>query len=142
MKNKTNSNFNSLKDKILRPKSVYKKEVGPIKILSKTTKNKDKPIQKINDENKDINTIKSYKNNGGPFINNYNTLETKEEMTLENNQTISNFPVLTPNNRTINNQRAKTAKDRYRIKLENLENMFQVKPNFYYEKNKSNKPIK
>ena len=63
MKNKTNSNFNSLKDKILRPKSVYKKEVGPIKILSKTTKNKDKPIQKINDENKDINTIKSYKNN-------------------------------------------------------------------------------
>ena len=128
MKNKTNLNFNSLRDsslKILRPKSVFKKEVGPIKILSKTRKNKDKPIKKINDENKDINTIKSYKNNGGPFINNYNTLETKEEMTLENNQTISNFPVLTPNNRTINNQRAKTAKDRYRIKLENLENMFQ-----------------
>ncbi len=58
MKNKTNLNFNSLRDsslKILRPKSVFKKEVGPIKILSKTRKNKDKPIKKINDENKDIN---------------------------------------------------------------------------------------
>ena len=145
MKNKTNLNFNSLRDsslKILRPKSVFKKEVGPIKILSKTRKNKDKPIKKINDENKDINTIKSYKNNGGPYINSFNTLETKEEMTLENNQSGNNFPILSSNNHTLNNQRAKTAKERYRVKLENLENMFQVKPNFYYEKNKSNKPIK
>ena len=147
MKNKTNSNLNSLRDtsiKILRPRSVFKKEVGPIKIISKTTKNKDKPIKKINDENKDINIVKTFKNNGGlnSYINNYNTLETKEDITLENNQSSSNLPVLSANTRTINNQRAKTAKDRYRIKLENLENMFQVKPNFYYEKNKSNTPLK
>ena len=145
MKNKINSNLNSLKEtsiKILRPKSVFKKEVGPIKIMAKTTKNKDKPNKKINDENKDINIVKPFKNNGGfkSYINNYNTLETKEEITLENNQSNNNLPILSSNGQTLNNKRAKTAKDRYKIKLENLGNMFQVKPNFYF--NKTNTPIK
>ena len=61
MKNKTNSN--TLRDtsiKILRPRSVFKKEVGPIKIISKKTKNKDNPIKKNNDENKDIKNHKAF----------------------------------------------------------------------------------
>lgn len=48
MKNKTNSN--TLRDtsiKILRPRSVFKKESGPIKIISKTTKNKDRVTKKL-----------------------------------------------------------------------------------------------
>ena len=147
MKNKKNSNLYNLRDtsiKILRPKSVFKKEVGPIKIMAKTAKNREKSYKKINDENKDINVIKSYKYNGGlkSYINSFNTLETKEEMTIENNQSNSHFPVLSSNSNTISNQRAKTAKDRYRMKLENLENMFQVKPNFYYEKSKTKASIK
>ena len=142
MKNTINSNLNSLKEssiKILRPKSVFKKDIGPIKIMAKTKTNKDRSPKKINDENKDINSMKQYKYNDGlkSYINNYNTLETNEDMITENN-----LPVLSAKSNTINNQRAKTAKDRYRIKLENLEMMFQSKPNFYYERNKNNSPLK
>ena len=142
MKDKINSNLNSLKEtsiKILRPRSVFKKEVGPIKIISKTTKNEDKPTKKINDENKDINIVKPFKKDGGfkSYINNFNTLETKEDMTLENNLNNSSLPALLANGSTLNNQRAKTAKDRYKIKLENLGSMFQVKPNSYYNNSKT-----
>ena len=149
MKNKKNSNLNSYRDNakfILRPKSVFKKEMGPIKILSmtNTTKhnNKDKSYKKINVENKDINIIKSLKYNGAyqTYIsNNYNTLETKEDLTLDNQ---SNLPMLSFNTHTINNQRAKTAKERYKMKLDNIELMFNAKPNIYYDKNKIKSPIK
>ena len=144
MKNKTNSNLNSYREttkKILRPKSVFKKEIGPIKIRATTTKNKDNSNKKIYDENKDINIMKPFKINGGykPYNNNFNTLETKEEMTLDNQ---GNLPILNINRHTINNQRAKTAKERYKMKLDNIELMFNAKPNFYYEKNKNNTPIK
>ena len=145
MKNKINSNLNSYRDttkKIIRPKSVFKKEMGPIKIMAGTTKNKDIDNRKINDENKDTNNImKSSKYNSGlkSYTNNYNTLETKEDMTID---FPSNLPILSHNNRTINNQRAKTAKDKYKMKLDNLEMMFHAKPNLYYEKNKNSIQIK
>ena len=61
MKNKKNQNLNSYRENtksILRPKSVFKKEMGPIKIMSmaNTTKNSNnfKIFKKVNDENKDI----------------------------------------------------------------------------------------
>ena len=145
MKNKINSNLNSYRDttkKIIRPKSVFKKEMGPIKIMAGTTKNKDIDNRKINDENKDTNNImKSSNYNSGlkSYTNNYNTLETKEDMTID---FPSNLPILSHNNRTINNQRAKTAKDKYKMKLDNLEMMFHAKPNLYYEKNKNSIQIK
>ena len=101
MKNKKNSNLNSYRENtksILRPKSVFKKEMGPIKIMSmaNTTKNSNnfKIFKKVNDENKDINVIKPIKNNGynKAYINNnnFNTLETKEDLTLDNQ---NNLPV-------------------------------------------------
>ena len=150
MKNKKNSNLNSYRENtksILRPKSVFKKEMGPIKIMSmaNTTKNSNnfKIFKKVNDENKDINVIKPIKHNGynKAYINNnnFNTLETKEDLTLDNQ---NNLPVLSFNAHTINNQRAKTAKERYKMKLDNLEMMFNAKPNFYYEKNKGKISIK
>ncbi len=150
MKNKKNSNLNSYRENtksILRPKSVFKKEMGPIKIMSmaNTTKNSNnfKIFKKVNDENKDINVIKPIKHYGynKAYINNnnFNTLETKEDLTLDNQ---NNLPVLSFNAHTINNQRAKTAKERYKMKLDNLEMMFNAKPNFYYEKNKGKISIK
>ena len=145
MKNKKKPNLNNQKDspmKIIRPKSVFKKEIGPIKILPSTKYNKDKIKKRINDENRDINVIKPLNNDSGykTYANNYNTLETKEDaMTLDNN---SLLPILSSNTNTLNNKRAKTAKERYKVKLESLEMMFNAKPNFYYEKNKSNLRIK
>ena len=145
MKNKKNSNVNSIRGnpiKIIRPKSVFKKEIGPIKIMSNTKNNKEKSSTKINDENKDINVMKSLKNDSGykTYINNYNTLETKEDMTtLDNN---SQLPILSANSNTINNKRAKTAKDRYKMKIENLGMMFNIKPDIYYDKKKRNLHIK
>jgi hypothetical protein len=57
--------------------------------------------------------MKSSKYNSGlkSYTNNYNTLETKEDMTID---FPSNLPILSHINRTINNQRAKTAKDKYK----------------------------
>ena len=151
MKNKNNSNLNSYREnskRILRPKSVFKNKMGPIKIMSvtNTTKNnnKDKFLKKINDENKDNNIMKPIKHKGVYKIyhnknNNYNTLETREDLTLDNQ---SNLPILSFNTHTINDQRAKTAKERYKMKLDNLELMFNAKPNFYYEKKKGKILIK
>ena len=122
--------------------------MGPIKIMSvtNTTKNnnKDKFLKKINDENKDNNIMKPIKHKGVYKTyhnknNNYNTLETREDLTLDNQ---SNLPILSFNTHTINDQRAKTAKERYKMKLDNLELMFNAKPNFYYEKKKGKILIK
>ena len=64
MKNQKKLN-SSIGNGALRPKSVFKKESGPIKILSPREENKDENIIvnenndiKINDENKDLNTLK------------------------------------------------------------------------------------
>ena len=152
---KFNSNGNTLKEsskKLIRPNSVFKKEPGPIKIISN---NKEKSefgntikTKKINDENKDLNSIKESKNNNYDNDinnNNYNSLNTNDEFFLENDnenenpipiQTQTMLPLLSANNHTLQNKRAKTAKDRYKLKLENLETMFNIKPTFYYERSK------
>ena len=146
---KFNSNGNTLKEsskKLIRPNSVFKKELGPIKVISNNLEKHeyDNTIKtkKINDENKDLNSIKESKNNN--YVNdtinnnNYNSLNTNEEFFLENEnenqiptQTQTLLPLLSTNNHTLPNKRAKTAKDRYKLKLENLETMFNIKPTFY-----------
>jgi len=151
---KLGSNINTLKEsskKLIRPNSVFKKELGPIKILNRnqtkieydnTSKNK-----KINDENKDLNTLKEsktkiYINNNNINDNlNFNSLNTNEDFFSEN-PTQNQLPLLSSNAHTLPNKRAKTAKDRYKLKLENLETMFNIKPTFYYERSKKKLSLK
>ena len=138
----------SLKDsakKNFRPNSVFKKESGPVKILNQDiVKGDNNDNNQINDENQDINEIKD--NNDAEINeiiqntistnNNYiNSLNTNEEMIAEN-ETKNQLPLLSSNNRTLPNKRAKTAKDRYKLKLENIETMFNIRPTFYYERTK------
>ena len=151
MKNNLNSNLNNMKEspkKILRPKSVLKKEVGPIKILNKNqTKienNNQNENNLITDENKeDLNTIKESRivKNSTNNNNNYTTLNTNEDIFSEN-KVETELPLLTSNTINLQNKRAKTAKDRYKIKLENLESMFNAKPIFYYERSKKKLTLK
>ncbi len=151
MKNNLNSNLNNMKEspkKILRPKSVLKKEVGPIKILNKNqTKienNNQNENNLITDENKeDLNTIKESRivKNSTNNNNNYTTLNTNEDIFSEN-KVETELPLLTSNTINLQNKRAKTAKDRYKIKLENLESMFNAKPTFYYERSKKKLTLK
>ncbi len=144
---KLNLNLKSIKEsskKVLRPNSVLKKEIGPIKILNKNqTKEEDKnqnTNNKINDENKDLNTSKLNENN---MVNNNNypilNTNTNEEFLTENKEDTIQLPILSTNTHTLPNKRAKTAKDRYKLKLENLETMFNIRPTFYYER--SNKKL-
>ena len=98
----------------------------------------------INDENQDINEIKDINDaeineiiqNTISTNNNYiNSINTNEEMITEN-ETKNQLPLLSSNNRTLPNKRAKTAKDRYKLKLENIETMFNIRPTFYYDRTK------
>ena len=137
-----NTYLNPLKDttkKILRPNSVFKKELGPIKLLNK---NQTK-IDINNDENKDLNTIKESKlnKNSEDNNNNYIAINSNDDIFYEN-KVETELPVLTTNTLTLPNKRAKTAKDRYKLKLENLETMFNVKPTFYYERSKKKLSLK
>ena len=144
MKQKTNfnSNLKSLKEsskKVVRPNSVFKKEVGPIKILNKNQEkiNDNNSIEnkKENDENVDINLLKESKldkNYTESNFNNFNSLNSNDEIIPEN-KIDNQLPLLSINSHTLPNNRAKTAKDRYKLKLETLETMFNIKPTFYYE---------
>ena len=136
------TNLNTLREsskKILRPNSVFKKESGPIKILNHDKVKDEVDNNKIiNDENKDLNQIKEI-NNENPqntltTNNNYlNSINTNEDIFNEN-ETKNQLPLLSVNNRTLPNKRPKTAKERYKLKLENIETMFNIKPNLYYER--------
>lgn len=143
---KINSNANTLREssrKVLRPKSVFKKESGPIKILNPNPNKENTDNNEINDENKDLNSIKESQHNNdeqngqtnGNNLNTnlFNSINTNEDM-LFDNPTQSQLPILPTNSHTLPNKRAKTAKDRYKIRLENIETMFNIKPTFYYER--------
>ena len=150
MKNQKKLN-SSIGNGALRPKSVFKKESGPIKILSPREENKDENIIvnenndiKINDENKDLNTLKEIQqtNDGKGDQNdkiNENDLNANyfEDLVAQNQ-----LPLLNTNSHTLPNKRAKTAKDRYKIKLENIENMFNIRPTFYYERTNKKSSLK
>jgi len=143
---KINSNANTLREssrKVLRPKSVFKKESGPIKILNPNPNKENTDNNEINDENKDLNSIKepqpnndeqNEQTNGNNLNTNYfNAINTNEDM-LFDNPTQSQLPILPTSSHTLPNKRAKTAKDRYKMRLENIETMFNIKPTFYYER--------
>ena len=146
---KLNSNTNSSVNRSLRPKSVFKKESGPIKILSPRKENKEENTiinendnNKINDENQDINEIKEIQqtneeNGNQNEINNTNNLNDNFFNPTNSNEDLlaqNQLPLLNTNSHTLPNKRPKTAKDRYKIKLENIENMFNMRPTFYYER--------
>lgn len=148
---KFNLNKNTIKEtskKLLRPNSVFKKELGPIKILNRnqTKIEYDNTIKRINDENKDLNSIKESQKSINFYhnttSNNFNSLNTKED--FSENQNYNQLPLLSANTRTLPNltKRAKTAKDRYKLKIENLETMFNIKPTFYYERTKKKLSLK
>ena len=131
--------------KVVRPNSVFKKEIGPIKILNKNQEkiNDNNSIEnkKENDENIDINLLKESKldkNYTESNFNNFNSLNSNDEIIPEN-KIDNQLPLLSINSHTLPNNRAKTAKDRYKLKLETLETMFNIKPTFYYER--SNKKL-
>ena len=150
---KFNLNLKTVREspkKIIRPNSVFKKENGPIKILNKNqTKEEYNSLntnKKTNDENKDLNTLKHYKLNKNytEYNNNFNSINTNtnKDILSENREENDQLPILSTNAHTLSNKRAKTAKDRYKLKLENLETMFNLKPSFYYESSKKKISLK
>ena len=143
--------------KVLRPKSVVKKEVGPIKIINQNqTKVESNDLetnletkQIINDENKDLNEIKDSNLNNNFTENNKDNNNNNNLMLLNSNEDIFSenktetiFPLLSANSHTLPSKRARTAKDRYKLKLESLETMFNIKPTFYYERSKKKLSLK
>ena len=150
---KFNSNLKTVREspkKLIRPNSVFKKEIGPIKILNrnqaKDEYNSINTNKKINDENKDLNALKHYKLNKNftEYNNNFTSINTNtnEDILSENKEDNNQLPILSTNAHTLPNKRAKTAKDRYKLKLENLETMFNLKPTFYYERSKKKISLK
>ena len=150
----TKSSLRDSAKKTFRPKSVFRKESGPVKILNQdiikndNNENNDNiENNKINDENQDINEMQEDMNtNTNEFNdiiqntittnNNYLNSLNSNEVIFTENENKTQLPLLSQNNHTLPNKRAKTAKDRYKLKLENIETMFNIRPTFYYERAK------
>ena len=127
-KQQINDNLKS-KNSFLRPNSTLKKKELPIKLLNKNNENEN---SKMGNENlllgKNTTNLNIYYNS-----DNINNLSYSNEYLVTNNNQKISFSHTESN---IFYKRAKTATDRFKIKLENITNMFKNEPKIYLSSQK------
>ena len=120
---------NKNKNYLFRPKTASKKQEAPIKLVYRKNKDLFSNSRQNNTnfslrKNKiNINTNNTYYNSKySNYLSDEDLFLSGEESNIKQNKTI--FPSISNTEPNINNNRAKTAKVRFKIKLENIAKMF------------------
>ena len=134
--NKQLNNAKRNQNHFLRPKTSLKKKEGPTKILNNNLLNSTIKQNITNNSLLGINNItNNYQTKNNFFNSNDDNIFFSGEET-DNRQINNILPSLSNIETNINNKRAKTATNRYKVKLENITNMFKNEPKSYFSSQK------
>ena len=131
-KKQINLNLNNKTDQ-LKTETSNQNENGPIKLIDKNI------INSMNEQN-NINSLMGI--NDPSIYNNYNSINTnnnpEEEIfssgeDKDEKQSQSILPMLSKTESNLFKKRAKTATDRFKIRLESISNMFKNEPKLYFD---------